>query len=60
MRTTKTRSSTSPIATRGLVTRPLARVLLAMGVISLAAGSGSVETPETARDRGCATSDGRA
>jgi hypothetical protein len=41
MRTQQADPLTRPRPTRGLVTRPLASVLLAMGAVSLAAASGS-------------------
>ncbi len=47
MRTEKVDPITRARATRGLVTRPLASVLLAMGAIPVAASSGSATAPPT-------------
>jgi hypothetical protein len=47
MRTQKTQPAGRSRANRGLVTRPLANVLLAMGAVSLAAAPGSAMASST-------------
>jgi hypothetical protein len=50
MRTQQAVPRTRPRPTRGLVTRPLVSVLLAMGAVSLAAASGSATGSLTGAD----------